>query len=59
MLKVKTFNNGIIKIEEDGSVHILSVSSCYDIEWSLKQYAAVVSIVEKFQGEKLEDKELR
>lgn len=54
MLKVKTFNNGIIKIEEDGSLHVLSLSSSYDIEWSLKQYAEVVSIVEKFQRESKE-----
>lgn len=48
MLKVKTFNNGIIKIEEDGSVEILRCSSSYEIKWSLDQYKLVASIVESF-----------
>lgn len=48
MLKVKTFNNGIIKVEEDGSVQILQCSSSYDIKWSLEQYKLVSSIVKDF-----------
>lgn len=48
MLKVKTFNNGIIKVEEDGSVQILHCSSSYDIKWSLEQYKFVSKIVEEF-----------
>lgn len=59
MLKVKTFNNGCIKIDEDGTVHILQINnSSYDVELSLQQYKKVCSMVDNFniQPERLSEK---
>lgn len=49
-LKLKTFNNGIIKIDEDGSLHVLSINNSYDIEYSLKQYEKILSLVQVYNS---------
>lgn len=49
MLKLVSFNNGIINVTEEGCIEVIDGSSIYDIKRSLDQYKEALSIVKNFR----------